>query len=121
MKEVFQPRPVELTRPLASSTLGRGVFSMHEGSSIESNVVQRLAPKSTETQHSAPSHEVNEDQLRSEWYNRFSQEELQNPDTRSTIEAAIKLGYGPGRLRDKGEIEASEVIRNSLLSDAERL
>lgn len=66
---------------------------------------------------------VDKKKLREEWYAAFRPEELENADTRSTIEVAIGLGYGPQKVTSKGPIEfkAKDVISNSLLDDEERI
>ena len=66
---------------------------------------------------------VDKEVLRKEWYAAFTPEELKNADTRATIEAAIRLGYGPQKETSKGAkaIRAREVIENALLGDEDRI
>ncbi len=66
---------------------------------------------------------IDKEALRKEWYASFTPDELKNPDTRSTIETAIKLGYSPKTVtsKDGQKVEAKQVIENTLLSDQERI
>lgn len=66
---------------------------------------------------------VSKEALRVEWHKQFTQDELRNPDTRSTVKLAIDLGYSPSTVTSKDgmQIEAKQVIANSLLADQERL
>lgn len=57
------------------------------------------------------------DQLMSRWQSALSPRELQNPDTRRTVDAAVELGFGPAKVTSKGRTEqkAQQVVENSLL------
>jgi len=63
------------------------------------------------------------ERLRREWYSVFTPEELKNPDSRSTIESAVALGYSPEKVTSEGpvSIESKEVITNALLTDLQRI
>ncbi|MBP9716393.1 MAG: hypothetical protein KBD51_00465 [Candidatus Levybacteria bacterium] len=53
--------------------------------------------------------------LRGEWMSAFSPRELQNIDTRRTIDAAVELGFGPAKVTSKGRTEqtAKSVVENA--------
>ncbi|MCL4386793.1 hypothetical protein M1307_00155 [Patescibacteria group bacterium] len=57
--------------------------------------------------------------LREEWYAEFTEKELRDPDTRSTIEAAIEKGYHPKSVTSKRAVKqvAEDVVRNALIED----
>lgn len=61
--------------------------------------------------------------LKREWYSQFTQEELRNPHTRSTIEKAIELGFRPESITSKRakNISAREVVKNALLEDKQTI
>ncbi|MBI2028668.1 MAG: hypothetical protein HYT07_03590 [Candidatus Levybacteria bacterium] len=94
-----------------SSKSPQSVSEEKKGSPVEAKITK------------VDSKKIDNEELRKEWHKVFTPEELKNPDTRSTIELAIKLGYSPESITSKGPLEfkAKDVIANALLDDQQRI
>ncbi|HBB76672.1 MAG: hypothetical protein A2186_01850 [Candidatus Levybacteria bacterium RIFOXYA1_FULL_41_10] len=117
---------IELTRMPTPSTLRirRGSIIMAGGEPGGGEMRRpRSGPEKVEKPFEKPQADPKREALRKKWYSIFTPEELQNLDTKSTIEKAIELGYEPGQKTSKGPVEqtAESVVRTALLSDEEKI
>lgn len=112
----------ELTGEINSAySNGRGIF-MPEG-----NGSPDIGPRKAEDVQSSPKphhgEKPNADDLRREWNSQFTEAELRDPGTRSTIATIVDMGIGPEDVTSKGPVEekAGSVVRTAELPDPIRI
>ncbi len=110
----IQGKQVELTVRGINPTLNRegNIFMSDAGINTE-GVRAPQAPTPKAPIGSPPSSSPTD--LRGEWMSVFSPRELQNIDTRRTIDAAVELGFGPAKVTSRGRTEqtAQSVVENA--------